>query len=184
MKRKILAVAVLAVLALCVCAFGQISGTVRVWPQIVHTKSNGVAVAVETVGQIVEQAVAYGTNANQMTKWASRTGTLTNGEAATFTLLALTNAFGDALAFSRVNWLAVVAPTSNLAAIEVGNAAADPFVGWIGGTTPTASVLPGGCLVAFAPSATGYAVATNNHALRIANGSTNAASYYLYVGGN
>lgn len=164
--------------------FGQISGTVRVWPQIVHTKSNGVAVAVETIGQIIEREVSYGTNANQMTKWASRTGTLTNGEATTFTLLAFTNALGDALAFSRVNWLAVVAPTSNLAAVEVGNAASDPFVGWLGGTTPTASVLPGGCIVAFAPSAAGYAVATNNHALRIYNTGTNAASYFLYVGGN
>lgn len=184
MKWKIFVVAVLASAWAWSVAFGQISGTVRVWPQIVHTKSNGVAVAVETVGQIVEQAVVYGKNANQMTKWASRTGSLTNSEETTFTLLALTNAFGDALAFSRVNWLAVVAPTSNVDAVEVGNATADPFVGWLGGTTPTASVLPGGCLVSFAPSATGYTVATNNHALRIANTGTNAASYYLYVGGN
>lgn len=80
MKWKIFVVAVLASAWAWSVAFGQISGTVRVWPQIVHTKSNGVAVAVETVGQIVEQAVVYGTNANQMTKWASRTGSLTNSE--------------------------------------------------------------------------------------------------------
>lgn len=171
-------------LALGMSAFGQISGTVRVWPQIVHTKSNGVAVASETIGQIVEQAISYGTNANQMTKWASRTGTLTNGDSATFTLLALTNAFGDALSFSRVNWLAIVSPTGNTAAIEVGNATSDPFVGWLGGTNPIASIMPGGSIIAFAPSSAGYAVSTNCYALKIANAGTNSATYNLYVGGN
>ena len=180
--KKIVAFTAAALMS--IQAFGQISGTVRVWPQIVHSKSNGMAVASETIGQIVEQAIAYGTNANQMTKWASRTGTLTNSAETTFSLLALTNAFGDALAFSRVNFLAVVCPTGNLAAVNVGNAAADAFAGWINGAGAYASALPGGAVVSFAPSAAGFPVATNNHALRLANAGTNAATYYLYVGGN
>lgn len=182
MNKLVLAAVVAATCA--ASAFSQISGTVRVWPQIVHTKSNGVAVAVETVGQIIEQAVVYGTNANQMTKWASRTVSLTNGEAVTYSLLGgISNAFGDALTFSRVNWISISAPSANANDITVGGASADPFVGWIGGTAPTATVRPGGIVMAYSPDATGYLVETNNYQLKILNAGTNAVTFNLYIGG-
>lgn len=180
-------VAGILILASIGAAYGQataFSGTVMVWPQLKHVKSNGNAVVTEDIGMIVSQAIAFGTNANQMNKWASRAGTLTNSEAVTFGLQGgISNAFGDALTFSRVNFLAVVAPTGNVGNLTIGDAAANPFTGWIGGTNQTVSVRPGGAFVAFAPDATGYAVDTNSVNLKVANSSTNAATYQLYIGG-
>lgn len=183
MKRTV----AIALFAAVISAHGQasgIGGTVRVWPQLTHVKSNGAAVVSESIGQIVEQAVTFGTNANQMNKWASRTVSLTNGEAVTYSLLGgISNAFGDALTFSRVNWISISAPSANANDITVGGASEDPFVGWIGGTAPTATVRPGGIVMAFSPDATGYPVATNSCQLRILNAGTNVVTFNLYVGG-
>lgn len=174
-------------MAAAVAAHGQasgLSGTVRVWPQLTHVKYNGAAMVSESIGQIIEQAVTFGTNANQMNKWASRTASLTNGEAATFSLLGgISNAFGDALTFGRVNWISISAPAANGNDLTVGGASADPFTGWIGGAAPTATVRPGGIVAAFSPDATGYAVATNNHQLKILNAGTNTVTFNLYIGG-
>lgn len=161
------------ILAACASALGQstaFSGTLHVWPQLTHSKSNGMAVVSETVGQIIEQSIALGTNANQMTKWASKSGSLTNGQAVTFSLLGgISNSFGDALTFGRVNWLALASGSTYGQSLSLGGAASDPFVGWVTGTAPLAIVRANGIAAFFAPDATGYAVATNSHNVKIAN---------------
>ena len=177
-------VVILAILAAATLARGQataLNGTFRVWPQLTHSKAIGTGLVTETIDTIVVQAITFGTNANQMSKWASKAGTLTNGESVTFSLLGgVSNAFGDALTFDRVNWLSVSAPTGNVSALAVGDAASNPFVGWASGT---ATVRPGGIVCAFAPDATGYPVNAGTNAIKIANTGTNTETYYLYIGG-
>lgn len=185
MKKAIFAALILAAGGLAEAASTAFSGTLFVWPQWVNSKTVGSAVVSETLGKIVENTHTFGTNSMQMNAFVRYAGTLTNGEARTFNLQGgVSNSFGDAVNFRRVNFLAVKGATNNAAEITVGDAAANPFVGWIGGTNPTATVRVGGMVMAYAPDATGYAVATNSNSLKIQNATTNALlGYELYIGG-
>jgi len=185
MKKAILAALVLTAGGLAHGASTAFSGTFILWPQWVNSKTAGSAVVSETIGQIYNQAHTFGTNAAQMNAFVRYAGSLTNGEERTFNLQGgVSNSFGDAVTFKRVNFLAIKGVTNNAGEITVGDAAANPFTGWIGGTNPTVSVGVGGMVMAYSPDATGYAVATNSNSLKIQNATTNASlGYELYIGG-
>lgn len=156
------------------------SGDLRVWPNWTHVKTNGASVVTETFGNILSQSHASGTNANQMNAFVRRIETLTNGAAYTLNLAAATNSFGDAVNFWRVNFLAVRSRTNNAGNIVIGNAASDQLQ-LFSEVTNTATVYPGGLFLVTAPSAAG--IVSTNKLLMIQNGSTNSATYELYIGG-
>jgi hypothetical protein len=190
MKKSIL---ILAVWLAAGAAFGQatgLSGTMFVWPNWTHSKTSAVsgAVVTETLGKLIESPVAFGTNgtvsAPQMSKLARSSGTLTNSASVTLDLQAIANSFGDTLTFTSVQFLAVKsqAQTNFTDALVVGNAASNQFASWAGAVDETVRVLPGGIFVAYAP-ALGYATASTNGLLKIANSGTNSLVYEIFIAG-
>jgi hypothetical protein len=82
---------------------------------------------------------------------------------------ALLDAIGAAAVFAKVKALLIRAANANVNNVVVGAAAANPFLGPLGGVTPTITLPPGGFVLLAAPVA-GWAVgngATDN--LKIAN---------------
>lgn len=186
MKTKTTAVfcGVLAIACAAIAASIEFKGTLKLTPTWTNIKTDGASVVIETFASIIDSAHTTGTNANQMTSLARATGTLTNGQEVSLNLLGgVSNSFGDALTFTRVNFLAITAASANLGTIHAGGAVSAAFATWTGsGTNSYLIVRPGGAVVLHAPDITGYQVATNG-ILKISNASTNAASYAVYVAG-
>lgn len=84
----------------------------------------------------------------------------------------LTDPFGTAISFLHVKAVYIRAAAANTNDVVVGNAASNPFVGPMAGTTPTTAVKPGGVLMWVHPT-TGFAVVDgSNDQLKIANSSS------------
>lgn len=87
----------------------------------------------------------------------------------------LTDAFGNALEFTRINAIAIVADADNGADLEVSG----DLAGLFGGTDPAVMVRPGGVLLLACSDATGYAVTdTTAESITVTNGDTEAAANY------
>jgi hypothetical protein len=159
------------------------SGTYAVAPNWTHSKSNGSAVVYEQVGAIAHQAHTFGTNAWQMNAFWRFVGALTNGEVRTFNLKAATNSFGDVLAFSRINFMAVKVATNATGDFVLDGSEENSSQLWHDGSGCGTSVQPGGVLAVTAPSATGIPVAINACNFDVTNTGTNAAVVEIYIGG-
>ena len=160
------------------------TGTLKLTPDWMHIKTEGASTVIETFASIVDAAHMTGTNANQMTSFVRIVGTLTNGASVVHNLSGgVTNSFGDAITFRRVNFLTATAESGNTSAVLIGGAATDTFSAWTAATNDTISLRPGGAVMLRAPDATGYAVDTNACNLKLANTGTNSVGYALYIGG-
>lgn len=98
----------------------------------------------------------------------------------------LTDALGATATFVKVKGIIVAASASNANAINVGGAASNGFITWVGGATHTVSVRPGGVLALFAGAAdaTGYAVtAGTGDLLRVSNPGGGSVSYDVIIVG-
>ena len=142
-----------------------------------HEKTVGASTVTERFGKLARYTHTSGTGNNQMSDVVIISGTLTNAQSVTHALDALSNSFGDTVAFATVKVLFISATGSIL---EVGDAATDEFSSWLGGTNHTVKVASGGMLM-FAAPLTGF-VSTNKN-LKIENTTTNTATYELYIGG-
>jgi hypothetical protein len=179
-------IAVLAFLLSAASALAQataFSGTYAVAPNWTHSKSNGSSIVYEQVGSILYQPHTFGTNAAQMNAFWRFVGALTNGEVRTFNLRAATNSFGDVLAFSRINFMAVKVATNASASFDLTGSAENPANLWHEDSASKTSVQPGGVLAVTAPAAAGIPAATNSCNFDVVNNGTNAAIVEIYVGG-
>ncbi len=89
------------------------------------------------------------------------------------------DAFGDAFEPAEVVAVLLVAADGNTNDVVVG-ANTEPFLGPMGGTTPTTSVKPGGWMFWFSPA--GWAVANNSSdKLKIANSSSGTGVTFSIV---
>jgi hypothetical protein len=159
------------------------TGRLLVSPDWSHSKTSSVATIQESFARILDQTHTTGTNASQMSAVIQLTGALTNSQDVTHELAAgIANSFGDTIAFTRVNVLALRASTANLGDIHLGAAPATPFASWISDTNAVAIIKPGGLILLTAPDATGYP-STGAGSLRILNATTNPAAYTLIIGG-
>lgn len=94
----------------------------------------------------------------------------------------LTDALGATITFVRIKGLIVYAATGNTNNVIVGGAASNQFINWVGGTSHTVTVRPGGLLVLLAGDATSYAVtAGTGDLLRIANSGAGTSVVYDVV---
>lgn len=100
---------------------------------------------------------------------------------------ALTGAFGTTITAAEIVGVLVInAPrdgAANTSSLTIGNGS-NPFVGFLGGTTPTIGPIgPGGFFFIGCPSATGVGAVTAGSAdvLRIANGAGGTAVYQLAI---
>lgn len=182
MKKHIAAIYILgAAVALSATTFtGRLVLSPSTWS---HTKTVGSAEIEETFSAFLDWSHTTGTNANQMTDIVVDSSTLTNSQSRTIDLTSIADNFGDTISFSTVRFLALVPSSANTGYIEMGNAASGQFTNWVGGTNHTIRVRAGGVALFVAPDLTGYNVGTNGN-LKITNGSTNSASYNLYIGGS
>jgi len=97
----------------------------------------------------------------------------------------LTDTFGNSVALTSVRMLIVKADDGNTNDVLVGGAAANQFINWVSNSSDVVVVKPGGILLLFAPTASGYAVtAGTGDLLKIANSAgTTGVTYDIYVGG-
>jgi hypothetical protein len=113
-------------------------------------------------------------------------GTLAASGTTQYDIGALTDVFGNALDFARIKVMQLkntTAVTVTGAIVQVGAAAANPFVNWVGNTDDIVNVRANGCLFLAAPDATGYAVGSGvNLLLTNASGATSATFNLLLVG--
>ena len=92
----------------------------------------------------------------------------------------LSDAFGVAFEPAEIVAVLIVADEGNTNNVVVGAAAAEPFLGPLGGTAPTETIKPGGFLFWFAPA--GWAKVNNtNDKLKIANSGAGTAVAYSIV---
>ena len=93
----------------------------------------------------------------------------------------LTDAFGNAITFTNIAAIAVVADAGNGDNIEIGgNASA--FASFLGGATELVKVPPGGMFLITAPDATGFPVtASTADILDITNADAAAVANYKIV---
>lgn len=131
-----------------------------------------------TVGAAAAQAIverspsfswASGVAADQADQVYSDTITIAASSDTTLDLTALTDAFGDALAFARIKAIIAIALAANTNDVLMGAAAADQFLGPLGSATDTIAIRPGGILACVSPDATGWALGVTTD-LMFANG--------------
>lgn len=95
----------------------------------------------------------------------------------------LADVFGSTLAFTKVKGLLIRSEPANTQDITVGGGT-NPFVSWLGGTTPTVVIKPGGLLLLVAPDDGGYEVtADTGDILRVSNGAGSEVTYDIVVFG-
>lgn len=93
----------------------------------------------------------------------------------------LLDPFGTAISLARIKGIIISAAATNNNNVVVG-AGTNPVINWLGGTTPTVIVRPGGLLMVIAPDATGYAVtAGTGDILRVANSGAGTSVTYQVV---
>lgn len=126
-----------------------------------------------------------GVGANQAAVIYSKTRTLAASANEDLDLngTTLLDAFGTALALTKVKGLIIVAAPGNTNDVVVGGASSNGFIAPFGSATDKIKVQPGGMLVLVTPSAAGYAVtAATADLLRIANGGgTTGVTYTIIV---
>lgn len=124
-----------------------------------------------------------GTGANQADLVFADSRTLAASANETLDLYgSLKDPFGSTLNFARIKAILIEARAANTNNVVIGNAVANPFLGPLGGTTPTVTLPPGGVLLLVAP-ASGWTVAdATNDSLKIANsGGTTGVTYDIVV---
>jgi len=181
MKR--IAAMILILCANIVIGATTFTGNLLVRPAWTHQKTSGNSTTTEALSSMFYWVHATGTNANQMTSLFHEQVTLTSGQSRTNNLASITDAFGDTIVFAEVRVLAFASASANADAITIGNASANEFDSWCGGTNHTVTVRPGGFFLTVAPDLTGYAVSTNGN-LKVLNTGTNSVTYEIYVGGS
>lgn len=179
MTRLITAAAILGCLSLSARAQSSFTGRLVVSPDWLHTRTGGVSTLNERFGRFADATHTHGTNDNQMTAVVRATGTLTNGAAALVDLAAATDSFGQAVAFGRVNVLAIRATGNDL---DIGDPAGATWSPFLGASNDTLRVRQGGLLLLHAPIDGGYPV-TAPAALRLSCPGPSNTVYDILVGG-
>ena len=111
------------------------------------------------------------------------TYTLAAGASVTLTLSALTDDLGRTVAFVNVDALLVQSTTRTAGDyLTLGNAAADPWTAFLGGTTPTMKHF--GLTLILADNTDGFAVASgSNDQLKITNSGSNSMTFKVGIFG-
>jgi len=115
--------------------------------------------------------LANGTGANQANQMWADTRTISASSNDDLDLAGvLTNAFGATLTFTSIKAIVVTAASANTNDVIIGGSATNPFETFLGGTSPSVTVVPGGSFAIVNPEATGYVVtAATGDILRLTN---------------
>jgi len=170
--------------AMAAAAYGDgtsLRGKASLWVQAEHSKTTGTTVVSATYpDKLLNYAFRNGTNDYQMTALVVRTIELSGLSTNIVDLQAETNAFGDAVTFTRVNLLCVSSRTNSAGKVIVGG---DNFSAIFNDDDAAASaLLPGGSVV-FAAPVGGYEAGASDRNLKLSTPTTNAATVDIYIGG-
>lgn len=121
----------------------------------------------------------FGTNQSDLLYAGTRT-VVAAGETLNLTS-SLTDPFGNTLNFARVKAILVAAASTNTDNVVMGAAGSNPFLGPLGGTTPTVAVPPGGTMMVTAPPS-GWTVGSAVN-LKFASGGSTSIKYNLVIVG-
>jgi hypothetical protein len=122
-----------------------------------------------------------GTGAGQADKlWMSGARTLAASANEDLDLAGtLVDALGATLTLARVKGIIIAASSANTNDVQVGGAAANGFISWVGSATDKVKVKPGGVFALFAPDATAYPVTGGTaDLLRVTNGGAGTSVTY------
>lgn len=126
-------------------------------------------------------------NKGDMTLIVVKKGTLTNNVAVTYNLAAISNSFGDTVAFAKVKFVALLigGTTETNSVYQLGGAASDAFAPIFGDPSDFLKVKATGFQMLIAPSYDGYPVGTttNLYLKNISSGVSTNTTYTLYIGG-
>jgi hypothetical protein len=93
----------------------------------------------------------------------------------------LTDVFGNTVTAAKVKAILVVTDSSNNGDLVIGAAATNPFVGPLGGTTPTIAVRPGGLFLVADPLLGWTVTAGTGDLLKVNNLGAGVAGYRISV---
>lgn len=126
-------------------------------------------------------SLTNGTGANQanMVFVDQRTLAASTAEDLDLSGTALTDAFGAAIAFTKIKAIIIKAAATNVNDVQVGGDASAGIASIFGNVADFINVKPGGMFAVVAPDATGYALtATTADLLQIANSSSGTSVVY------
>ncbi len=139
-----------------------------------------------TSAQTFQQTInwAFGVAAGQVNEAYVAVRTLAAGASETLDLVGvLSGLFGQTISFARIKGILIALLTAPeiASSITVGDAASDPWLGPLGGTTPMTTVTSGDCWQQTRSDATGWAVGGGaGENLKVANDDgTNSATYLV-----
>jgi hypothetical protein len=139
------------------------TGSLTVTPAWTHSKT-GVTFRAESFSDMFAWSHTNGTGADGMDQCYASTVTLAGSATVNLDLHAgLTNAFGTIIPMRRVRVLGLSVTTAGTNAVTVGGATSQPFSSWLGASNQTATIRPGGFLLAVAPDAIGYVTTTTSN---------------------
>lgn len=186
-RNRLLRVALAALLAILLADGGahlRASGVQNTTIALRLTSTNEKAIGLSTVKDPMAVdysiALASGTGANQASNVFHDQRTLTASSSENLDLAGtLTNAFGVTLTFTKIKAVIIHAATTNTNNVQVGGAASNGWIAWVGDATDIISVKPGGTFVWIAPDVNGGAVvAATGDLLKVANSSSGTSVVY------
>jgi hypothetical protein len=143
-----------------------------------YTGNPGLSVPTATIAARWVQQFLTGTGSGQSNLcYDSYQRTLAASASEQLDLTALVDPLGQALAFATVKAIYLAANAANPGDITFGAAAANPFLGPLGGTTPTLALRPGGVTLLVAPQ-TGWTVSGTAKLLKAAAAAAAGTYYY------
>jgi hypothetical protein len=147
--------------------------------QLVGTSDHGSPASDELLAY--SKSLLTGTGSSQADKVFSDQRTIVASSSETLDLTALTDPFGVTLTFAKVKAILIVASANNTNDVVIGNAASNPFLGPLAGTTPTITLKPGGAVLLTAPVGGWTVTDSSTDNLKVANSSSGSSVVYDVV---
>lgn len=164
----------------------QIKGTAS--PQGTASSSTLQSLTTTATGS-AQEALAFGTASGQVNLIVAQDRTLAASSSETLDLYGsttpLADIFGANALFRHIKYIAIyIVSGGDVNGLSIGGAASNPFLGPLGGTTPTLLVYPNGPGFQVGEPTAGWAVTTSAGQLKLANESSSVSvTYRLVIGG-
>ena len=179
--RTLLAALVLSASALVPVAAsaGSVRANVTAGVSGQYTSTRGLGSASFTLDQSILAQFAPGTGSGKADVAFSDRRTLVASATENLDLVgSLTDPLGSTATFGHVKAIYIVASAANTNNVILGGAASNAFLGPFGGTTPTASIPPGGFMVFAQPGAGWTVTASTGDLLKVANSAAGTSVQY------
>ena len=183
MKRNLIVLSLVAVMALSVQLFGALTSAVQVTLSSDHTAAVGLSTAKDNLGYTVNKTFSPGSGTTQVADLVYHAeSTLTTGADATLDFYgSLTDAFGTTLNFARIKSI-MIENTSGSMTLTIGNAAAP--IAFFSPATATVDIPPYGVITLIAPLSGFTVTNTTADGLKLLNSAGSSTIYKIHVIGS